>query len=78
MGVIATCLILLSACGNGRSTSNGNSPDTGPLAFNVVYRDAVGYPDAQASVIDCAGQGIATVQAAVYDADNVFLAGFCH
>lgn len=74
-GVITTCLILLSACGGGHSTSNGQGSDTGPLTFNVVFHGATGRHNAQAAAIDCEDQGVATVQATIYDTDNAFLVG---
>jgi hypothetical protein len=68
-------LFLLSSCGGGNSSSDSSSPTTGVLAFNVVYHGAAGKLEPQTAVIDCAGQGVALIEAAVYDPDNAYLAG---
>ncbi len=64
---ILSCLFLLSACGDGDSTSNGSTSETGALAFDVVYHSAAGDFPSRAAVINCAGEGVATVEAEVYD-----------
>lgn len=71
--MIASCMFLLSACGGGNSTPNDSKTDTGALSFRVVYHKAAGHRQPQAAVIDCAGEGVVTVEASVYDPDDVLL-----
>lgn len=74
--VLSALCLLLASCGGDNRTSEDSSAATGALSFNVVYlSDDANRINSKAAVIDCAGQGIATVEAKVYDHDNVFLAG---
>jgi hypothetical protein len=72
--LIVFSIFSLWGCGNGSSSSDDPGPDTGALRFSVVFHGA-GDHSLRAAVIDCAGYGIATVEADVYDADNAFLVG---
>ena len=73
LAIILSCGFLLLSC-NDNSSSNGSVSDTGLINFSVVYHQTGNANlQMQAAVIDCAGQGVATVEAAVYDAENVFL-----
>jgi hypothetical protein len=66
--MIASGMFLLSACSGGGNTSNDSKTNTGALAFQVVYHNVAGHRQPQAAaVIDCAGEGVATVAASVYD-----------
>jgi hypothetical protein len=67
-----SCMFLLSSCG-GNNISNESASDTGDLSFHVVYHGAAGNRQPQAAVIDCAGEGVSTVEAAVYDSDNALI-----
>jgi hypothetical protein len=67
--------LLLSACGESKSASSGPDSETGELYFNLVYPGAdAGNHQLQAAIIDCAGAGVATVEAIVCDSHNVILA----
>ena len=72
---VASYIVLLSSCSGGDSSSADSASDTGALNFNVVYHDSNGNLQPQAAVIDCVGLSVATVEAAVYDSDDAFLAG---
>lgn len=74
--VLSALCLLLASCGGDNRTSEDSSAATGALSFNVVYlSDDANRINSKAAEIDCAGQGIATVEAKVYDHDNVFLKG---
>lgn len=69
---IVSFSFLLSACGAGDSTSSESASETGAVTFNFVYNAAdAGNRQSQAAVIDCAGIGIATVEATVYNSNNI-------
>lgn len=72
---IAINMLLLAACGNGNNTPNDSTADTGELTFSVIYHSSNGDTRMQAAVIDCAGEGVSTVEASVYNSDGVFLVG---
>jgi hypothetical protein len=71
--MIASGMFLLSSCGGGNSTSDDSASNTGALSFNVVYHSASDKGQQKATVIDCAGEGVSTVEAAVYDPDDALL-----
>lgn len=66
------CPYLLWACGSG--SSDGSKPGSGALSFRISYFNTKADFVAPAAVIDCAGQGIDTVEAAVYKMSNALLA----
>jgi len=70
-------LILLAACGSGSSTSDGASSDAGSIAFSLVWEGTTDDRSAihQAAKFDCAGNGVDTVQADIYDGDNPLQSG---
>ena len=70
--LVASCLILISSCGGNGSSVDSDS-DTGELSFSVVYHGAADRHLPQAAVIDCAGEGVSTVEAAVFDPDDALL-----
>jgi hypothetical protein len=76
--VLATilCIFPLWSCGGGKSSSEDPDSAAGALSFNVIYHNDSGanLKSKQAS-IDCADQGIATVEAKVYNSNNAFIAG---
>jgi hypothetical protein len=66
--------LLLSACGGDNCPSSESASETGTVSFNLVYHGAdAGNLLSQAAVIDCAGIGVATVEAAVYNSNNAIL-----
>ena len=73
LAIIVSCGFLVFSC-NGNSSSGDSASDTGLINFSVVYR---GTSDtnfqSQSAVLDCAGEGVSTVEASVYDSDIVFL-----
>lgn len=71
--VIVTCGFLLSSCGGGNSSPSGSTSDTGKLYFSVVYHDTSVNLQSKAAVINCASEGISTVEAKVYDPDDGLL-----
>lgn len=72
---IVSGIFLLSACSGGDGSSGDSTYDTGSLNFHVVYHETKGRSQPQAAVMDCAGLSVATVEAAVYDENDAFLAG---
>ena len=77
---LASCmfLLLLSACGSGsdtsQSTSQSSPSDTGALAFSVVFQGALSNSEMlQAAVLNCAGLGVDTVEASIYDQYSLLL-----
>lgn len=72
--VTVLCFFLLWSCG-GEGSSEDSASGTGVLSFNVVYHGADSDYQSKAALIDCAGQGVTTVEAKVYGQDNAFLAG---
>lgn len=73
--IAATCLSLLLACGGDNGNSEDRHSSTGALAFMIAYQGDNRNAPARAAVMDCTGQGIVTVEAAVYGTNNGFLAG---
>lgn len=74
LGILFTIVSLLG-CSSGSNSSEDSASGTGTLTFNIVYHNAISKSKPQAAVIDCASQGVATVEAKVYDTDNTFLVG---
>lgn len=72
LGLLVFFFCLLSACQNGDSPSRPSESATGDLSFSVNYNGA-GNSRVQAAVIDCAGEGISTVEAAVYSLEGKLL-----
>ena len=77
---LALCILLtlLSACGSGSDSSDETSSDTGSITFSLVWEGATSERSAvyQAAVFDCAGNGVDTVEATVYDQnDNPLMRG---
>ena len=67
-------LIMLSACGGGSDTSQSTSSDTASIAFSVVFQGAPSESKVrQAATLGCAASGVSTVEASVYDQNNVLL-----
>jgi hypothetical protein len=73
LGLMVSLFCLFSACGGGDTPSRNSGSATGGLRFSVVYHGA-GNSRVQEAVIDCAGEGIATVEAAVYSSEGALLA----
>lgn len=74
--VLATtisCVLLFMSCGGGNSFSNDSASDTGAVYFDVAYHGTPNELQPRAAVIDCAGEGIVIVEAAVYDPDDALL-----
>lgn len=63
LSLIVSCLILHTAC-SGEDTSDHAKAETGQLNFTVVYHTDSG--PLQRAVLDCAGEGVTTVEAQVY------------
>lgn len=76
---LALCIVLivLSACAEGPDSSDEASSDTGSIAFNLVWEEARNERSViAAAIFDCAGNGVVTVEATVYDgSDNVLNSG---
>jgi hypothetical protein len=68
--MIASGMLLLVSCGGSNSSPDESAPDTGALSFRVVYHGATDRRQPQAAIIDCAGEGVATVEALVYAPDD--------
>lgn len=69
------CIILLWSCSGGNSASDDSASASGTLTFNVVYHDGTGgNRQSKAASIDCAGQGVDTMEAKVYDSSDAFVA----
>ena len=76
LAALVSFILLILACGGGNSASDDSDSETGTLNFDVVYHGvSVDNLQVAAAVIDCAGEGVATVEATVYDSNNVFLVG---
>jgi fibronectin type 3 domain-containing protein len=83
---MAFCIFLffLSGCGNGDNSSPGNntsspSTETGSIHFNVAWQSTPTSASdsslhAQSAELDCAGSGVSTVAANVYDESNLLVA----
>ena len=72
--ILIACLVLLWSCGGGgSSSSDDSSSSSGALTFRIVYHHPEDRLQPKAAVIDCAGEGVATIEAVVYDADDEFL-----
>ena len=67
IGILSGILMLLACGGSGSSTDA--IFDTGALNFRIAYQGAEKGQRFQAAVIDCAGEGIATIEAEVYDSN---------
>ncbi|MGD9008650.1 MAG: SBBP repeat-containing protein [Desulfobacteraceae bacterium] len=72
--LVAGALILLNACGSKSNPSDISTTDTGILHFNLVYLNASDNMQALEAAIDCSGEGIATVEAMVYNSVGKLLA----
>lgn len=68
-------LILLAACGSGSGSSDEASSDTGSIALSIAWEGTTEVKSAiyQAAKFDCVGNGVDTVQADIYDADDDLL-----
>lgn len=74
--VTTLCIFPLGSCGGGKNPSEDSASVTGALSFNVVYHDNISdNPTSKVASIDCASQGIVTVEAKVYNSDNALIAG---
>lgn len=72
--ILIPCLVLLWSCGGGGgSSSDDSSSSSGALTFRIVYHHPEDHLQREAAVIDCAGEGVATIEAVVYDEENGFL-----
>jgi hypothetical protein len=71
LAIIAFNMFFLSSCGGGNITSNDSKTNKGALSFQIVYHRSAVHRQPQAAVIDCTGEGVATVEASVYDQDDV-------
>lgn len=69
LGLMVSFFCLFSACGGSDTPSRDPDSAAGDLSFSVVYHGA-GNSRVQAAVIDCAGEGIETVEAAVYSSEG--------
>lgn len=69
---IVMCIFFLTACGGGSNTSDDAASASGTLAFRIAYHGSTA--NYSAAVIDCDGQGIATIEAMVYGPDGAILA----
>jgi hypothetical protein len=67
-------VFLLISCGGGNSPSNDSASDTGALSFKIAYQDPDSNLRLMEAPIDCADQGVATVEAKVYGQNNALLA----
>lgn len=67
IGILSGILMLLACGGSGSSTDA--IFDTGALNFRIAYQGAEKGQRFKAAVIDCAGEGIATIEAEVYDSN---------
>jgi hypothetical protein len=72
--LVAGALILLNACGSGSNPSDGSTTDTGVLHFSLVYHSSGDHIHALEAAIDCQGEGIATIEAMVYNSVGNLLA----
>jgi hypothetical protein len=72
--VIVSSTMLYSACGDGSHFSGSSATETGALSFSLVLHESDTNLQALSAVIDCAAESVATVEAAVYDSDDEFLA----
>ncbi len=63
---ILSAMLMSWACGGGGPSTDAIF-DTGTLSFHIVYKGAEKGPRFQAAAVDCAGEGIATIEAEVYD-----------
>jgi hypothetical protein len=70
--LIVLGILLLSACGSS-DTDDDSVADAGALHFNVVYHGTASDLQFQMAVLDCEGEGVETVEAAVYDSSDAFL-----
>jgi hypothetical protein len=70
---VAAFYLLLSACSSGNDASGSSASDTGALYFSVDYHGDTDRFQPQATVIDCAGEGVATIEAVIYDPDDSLL-----
>lgn len=78
LGLCITYLMIfgifsLSAC-DSSNTGDDSDTDTGALHFKVVYHRPIGDFQSQMAVLDCEGEGVEIVEAAVYDSSDAFLA----
>lgn len=66
-------MIFLTACGSGHDSPS----ETGSLAFSVEWKGAptIQLPSRTIQALDCAAAGVSTVEGAVYDENDIFLAG---
>jgi hypothetical protein len=69
---IVMCIFFLTACGGGSNTSDDTASANGTLAFRIAYHGSTA--NDSAAIIDCDGQGIATIEAKVYGPDGAILA----
>jgi hypothetical protein len=58
------------ACNDSQNTAGGSTTASGNLQFHVVYHRPASRIQPQALVMDCTGEGIATVEATVYGPNN--------
>ena len=69
-------VICLTACGGGGAGQSAGD-ETAAIVFSIeLHKDTKlsGSPISKAATIDCAGNDISTIQAAVYDANGALLA----
>jgi hypothetical protein len=64
------CLFMLGSCGDGNRSPEDSVSGAGALSFSIVYHDGTdGDFRLEAARIDCADQGIVTIEARVYSPD---------
>jgi hypothetical protein len=72
--ILAALTFLITACGGGKSDPDESASDAGKLHFSLVYHGPdAGHLRTQAAVIDCASEGIATVEATIFDSNHDLL-----
>lgn len=70
---IVFVLLFFGGCVDNQSDSSDGNSASGSLQFSIAYHGAAGDQKAIAAAIDCAAEGISTVEAHVYDKKNTLL-----
>jgi hypothetical protein len=70
---VFACLYLVLACNSAENSSGGSPTASGNLNFHLDYHRVASRLQPQAAVLDCSGEGIASVSARVYGPNDTFL-----
>lgn len=71
--VIVFALLFFCGCTDNRDDSSDRNSGSGSLKFSIIYHGTASDKNAIAAVIDCAAEGVSTIEAHVYDQDNTLL-----